>query len=187
MLLLSGSTNDYCRSGCQSGFGTCSGGSNPSSIVVSRSTRPTSTRSAIPSSSHAPVSNNGRCGALYGGQTCQGSSYGNCCSQYNYVRTLCIRRYTAHCFQCGKTNAHCTTSTSSSRSSTVRPSATSSSIPRPSTTRSSTVRVSSTSSRARLRPRLPSQSPRMLVAVLGSEVRPAKVVDGETAAASIST
>lgn len=88
MLLLSGWTKDYCQSGCQPGFGTCSGGFNPSSIVVSRSTLPTSTRSATPSSSQAPVSNNGRCGALYGGQTCQGSSYGNCCSQYNYVRTL---------------------------------------------------------------------------------------------------
>jgi hypothetical protein len=39
----------------------------------------------------------------------------------------------------------------------------------------------------RLRPRLPSQSPRMLAAALDLEVRLAKVVNGETAAASIST
>ncbi|OAL52673.1 hypothetical protein IQ07DRAFT_490147, partial [Pyrenochaeta sp. DS3sAY3a] len=31
-----------------------------------------------------PVSKNARCGQAFGGQTCQGSKWGNCCSQYNY-------------------------------------------------------------------------------------------------------
>ncbi|KAF1829916.1 hypothetical protein BDW02DRAFT_462244, partial [Decorospora gaudefroyi] len=31
-----------------------------------------------------PVSTNARCGSQYGGQTCQGSVFGNCCSQYGY-------------------------------------------------------------------------------------------------------
>ncbi|KAF2025907.1 hypothetical protein EK21DRAFT_26115, partial [Setomelanomma holmii] len=31
-----------------------------------------------------PVSQDARCGAIFGGQTCLGSLWGNCCSQYNY-------------------------------------------------------------------------------------------------------
>ncbi|KAH7355474.1 hypothetical protein BKA66DRAFT_385830, partial [Pyrenochaeta sp. MPI-SDFR-AT-0127] len=31
-----------------------------------------------------PVSQNARCGTSFGGQTCLGSQWGNCCSQYGY-------------------------------------------------------------------------------------------------------
>ncbi|KAF2752273.1 carbohydrate-binding module family 18 protein, partial [Sporormia fimetaria CBS 119925] len=34
-----------------------------------------------------PVSRNARCGNGFGGQTCLGSRYGNCCSQYSYCGT----------------------------------------------------------------------------------------------------
>ncbi|KAH7356170.1 hypothetical protein BKA66DRAFT_400422, partial [Pyrenochaeta sp. MPI-SDFR-AT-0127] len=35
-------------------------------------------------SGRKPVSRNARCGKGFGGQTCQGSKWGNCCSQYGY-------------------------------------------------------------------------------------------------------
>ncbi|KAF2826356.1 hypothetical protein CC86DRAFT_257492, partial [Ophiobolus disseminans] len=38
------------------------------------------------------VSKNARCGAQFGGQTCKGSTYGNCCSQHSY---------------CGSTDSYC--------------------------------------------------------------------------------
>ncbi|KAF1847214.1 carbohydrate-binding module family 18 protein, partial [Cucurbitaria berberidis CBS 394.84] len=31
-----------------------------------------------------PVSTKARCGPSFGGQTCLGSRWGNCCSQYSY-------------------------------------------------------------------------------------------------------
>ncbi|EAT88523.1 hypothetical protein HBI56_127470 [Parastagonospora nodorum] len=31
-----------------------------------------------------PVSKNARCGEKFGGATCQGSKWGNCCSPYGY-------------------------------------------------------------------------------------------------------
>ncbi|KAF1946371.1 hypothetical protein EJ02DRAFT_330143, partial [Clathrospora elynae] len=43
-----------------------------------------------------PVSTNGRCGSQYGGQTCQGSGFGNCCSQYGF---------------CGSTKGYCVATT----------------------------------------------------------------------------
>ncbi|KAF2191086.1 carbohydrate esterase family 4 protein [Zopfia rhizophila CBS 207.26] len=69
-----GSTSDYCGSGCQPEFGTCgtSGTSAPA---------PTAT---------GQVSTDGKCGS--NGATCQGSEFGNCCSQYGW---------------CGSTVDHC--------------------------------------------------------------------------------
>ncbi|KAF2850787.1 carbohydrate-binding module family 18 protein, partial [Plenodomus tracheiphilus IPT5] len=46
----------------------------------------------VPSAPSAPISQNARCGASFGGQTCQGSKYGNCCSNHNY---------------CGSSDDHC--------------------------------------------------------------------------------
>ncbi|KAH7383774.1 hypothetical protein BKA66DRAFT_549232, partial [Pyrenochaeta sp. MPI-SDFR-AT-0127] len=89
-----GKTDAYCSTGCQSSFGSCTGGSSPP-VAGQSSTLLSSTRSATASAPSAPVSNNGRCGSSFGGQTCQGSSYGNCCSSYNY---------------CGKTDTHCKSS-----------------------------------------------------------------------------
>ncbi|KAF1968220.1 hypothetical protein BU23DRAFT_515106, partial [Bimuria novae-zelandiae CBS 107.79] len=39
-----------------------------------------------------PVSKNARCGSKFGGATCQGSKWGNCCSQNGY---------------CGSSKDHC--------------------------------------------------------------------------------
>ncbi|KAF2823788.1 hypothetical protein CC86DRAFT_468803, partial [Ophiobolus disseminans] len=102
-----GSTDGYCGKGCQEGFGTCKG--SASSIRVS-STPPVKTTTPVPSANTSPtriassaapastlkVTTNARCGSAYDaspkGQTCQGSKYGNCCSQYSY---------------CGSTDAYC--------------------------------------------------------------------------------
>ena len=61
-----GSTSGYCSptAGCQPLFGTCG----------------------------LPVSLDGSCGTGPGGVTCDGSSFGNCCSQYGY---------------CGDTDTYC--------------------------------------------------------------------------------
>ncbi|KAF1847276.1 carbohydrate-binding module family 18 protein, partial [Cucurbitaria berberidis CBS 394.84] len=70
--MLSGSTTTHCGTGCQQAYGTC-GSSTPSK----------------------PVSTNARCGSKYGGQTCQGSVFGNCCSQFDF---------------CGSTKDYCSAS-----------------------------------------------------------------------------
>jgi peptidoglycan/xylan/chitin deacetylase (PgdA/CDA1 family) len=57
-----GSSGDHCGTGCNSSFGTCSGGG---------------------STPAKPVSTDGSCGSQ-GGKTCAGSSFGNCCSQYGW-------------------------------------------------------------------------------------------------------
>jgi hypothetical protein len=86
-----GKTTAYCGSGCQSKFGTCSNGvlSSTRSSSPSSSTR---TSSASPSLPTQPVSSNARCGAGFGGQTCKGSQWGNCCSKN---------------FFCGSTDDYC--------------------------------------------------------------------------------
>lgn len=60
-----GTGSVYCGAGCQTPFGTCDGEGN--------------------------VSVDGTCGGA-GGQTCQGSEFGNCCSEYGY---------------CGSTSVYC--------------------------------------------------------------------------------
>lgn len=72
-----GTTNAYCGSGCQPQFGSC-GISDPS---PSDPSQPSPTK----------VSRDGLCGRK-SGQTCRGSGFGDCCSQYNY---------------CGGTSAYC--------------------------------------------------------------------------------
>ncbi|KAF2865856.1 hypothetical protein BDV95DRAFT_599244 [Massariosphaeria phaeospora] len=88
-----GTTADYCGTGCQSTFGTCGTSGGVSSAVSS--VRPVTTRtSAAPApSSTNKVSADGTCGGTTG-NTCQGSSFGNCCSQYGW---------------CGSTTGHCGT------------------------------------------------------------------------------
>ena len=97
----SGSTTPYCGTGCQQGYGTCnrlassSSSSRPASSSSSSSSSSSykpasSTRisSAAPSSTQR-VSTNARCGSLNGatgGYTCLGSAFGDCCSQFSYVR-----------------------------------------------------------------------------------------------------
>lgn len=70
-----GSTSAYCGAGCQPPFGSCSSGSSSSAPPP-----PTST---------LRVSVDGSCGS---GVTCQGATYGNCCSQY---------------FFCGSASTYC--------------------------------------------------------------------------------
>ncbi|KAG9239357.1 carbohydrate esterase family 4 protein [Amylocarpus encephaloides] len=103
-----GSTADYCGTGCQSGFGTCTGsGSTAMRPVISTSkpssklstpSKPTSTFKSNSSStkptSTTPaqsISTDGSCSSTV---TCKGSTFGNCCSQYSY---------------CGSTSAYCGT------------------------------------------------------------------------------
>jgi peptidoglycan/xylan/chitin deacetylase (PgdA/CDA1 family) len=73
-----GSTTGHCGSGCNSSFGTCSGGGSS----------PAPAPAPAPAK---PVSNDGTCGSQ-GGATCAGSTFGNCCSQYGW---------------CGSTAGHC--------------------------------------------------------------------------------
>ncbi|RYN85302.1 hypothetical protein AA0120_g8901 [Alternaria tenuissima] len=79
-----GSTKDYCETGCQVGFGSC----KKAPISSTKPTVSTATGLAPSASPKQPISKNARCGAGFGGQTCQGSKWGNCCSQYFYVRYL---------------------------------------------------------------------------------------------------
>lgn len=100
-----GSTVEYCGAGCQSGYGTCS--SSP----------------APPASKK--VSKDGSCGGKKG-QTCLGSIFGNCCSQYGY---------------CGSTSTYCGTSCNKAfgTCSGRRPSSTSNSRPTQTSSQSSSV------------------------------------------------
>ncbi|KAF3037815.1 hypothetical protein E8E12_006794 [Didymella heteroderae] len=73
-----GSSNSHCGAGCQNAFGVCSG--------------PTPTGTAPLPTSTLKVSLNGACGGNTG-QTCSGSTFGTCCSEYGY---------------CGSTDVYCT-------------------------------------------------------------------------------
>ncbi|KAF7447126.1 Keratin-associated protein 5-4 [Pyrenophora tritici-repentis] len=81
-----GSTSAYCGTGCNSKFGSCA------RVQTTSSTRPASTKASSSSSAARPastgkVSTNARCGYMYGateGFSCQGSKFGDCCSEYSY-------------------------------------------------------------------------------------------------------
>lgn len=73
-----GSSADHCSAGCNSAFGTCTGGGS-------------TTPAPAPSTPAKKVSTDGTCGSQ-GGATCAGSTFGNCCSQYGW---------------CGSTSGHC--------------------------------------------------------------------------------
>ncbi|GKT47910.1 chitin deacetylase ARB_04768 [Colletotrichum spaethianum] len=96
-----GSTTEHCGTGCQSAYGTCNSGSNPSSSAAPASSgTPASSGGATRASSTNPaaatntkISTNGQCGGT-GGLNCLGSTFGDCCSPYNY---------------CGNTTDHCGT------------------------------------------------------------------------------
>ncbi|KAF2006993.1 carbohydrate esterase family 4 protein [Amniculicola lignicola CBS 123094] len=97
-----GSTTDYCGTGCQASFGTCGTAATSTSVKPS-STIPTSTRAPTPSTITNKVSTDGTCGGTTN-FTCQGSSFGNCCSQYGWCGTT-----TDHCGTgCQKTFGTCT-------------------------------------------------------------------------------
>jgi len=83
-----GSTTAYCGTGCQSAFGSCTG----TGTSTSRPATSTVRSSAAPSST-LKVSTDGTCSGT-SGNTCLGSTFGNCCSQYGY---------------CGSTTAYCGT------------------------------------------------------------------------------
>lgn len=75
-----GSTSIYCGTGCQPGFGTCGG----TGTITSSAATPTGTKTVSP---------DGMCAGT-NQYTCQGSVFGNCCSQYGW---------------CGSTTGHCGT------------------------------------------------------------------------------
>ncbi|KAJ8110503.1 hypothetical protein OPT61_g6675 [Boeremia exigua] len=64
-----GSSDSHCGAGCQNAFGVCSG--------------PTPTGTAPLPTSTLKVSLNGACGGSTG-QTCLGSTFGSCCSEYGF-------------------------------------------------------------------------------------------------------
>jgi hypothetical protein len=68
-----GTTSGHCGSGCQTGYGVCTTSSPPVAATASK------------------VSTDGSCAGSKG-LTCQGSAFGNCCSQHGY---------------CGKSSAYC--------------------------------------------------------------------------------
>jgi hypothetical protein len=84
-----GSTSAYCSTGCQPRFGDCKKLAPASSTRTSTRSSSTGFRtvpiaSRISSSRPAAtqsVSTNARCGPAFGGKTCLGSRWGNCCSQ----------------------------------------------------------------------------------------------------------
>jgi hypothetical protein len=77
-----GSTTDYCDTGCQSAFGLC-GNETLSASATSSSAGAAATK----------VSNDGACGGTTG-ETCLGSTFGNCCSTNGW---------------CGSTTDYCST------------------------------------------------------------------------------
>ncbi|WQF76399.1 Putative chitin-binding, type 1, NodB domain, glycoside hydrolase/deacetylase, beta/alpha-barrel [Colletotrichum destructivum] len=152
-----GSTSGHCGTGCQSAFGTCNAGSSSSAGSSASSSTGSSSRSssaaaggsstasstgALPTSSLL-ASINGECGGL-NGRTCLGTSFGNCCSQYDY---------------CGNSAAHCGTGcksafgTCNAGSSSSAGSSVSSSAGTPASSAAST-RVSSTNPAAATNTRL---------------------------------
>ncbi|OHE98733.1 chitin binding protein [Colletotrichum orchidophilum] len=94
-----GNTPAHCGVGCQSAFGTCNSTSSSSSSTGASSSGSASVSGSATSSSSgvlpstSVISTSGQCGAA-AGQSCLGSTFGNCCSVYNY---------------CGSTPAHCGT------------------------------------------------------------------------------
>ncbi|KAJ8117835.1 hypothetical protein OPT61_g1055 [Boeremia exigua] len=88
-----GSTTDHCGTGCQSGFGNCGGNGAVTSKAPTSTVKPTTSAAATPTGTTSKVSTDGTCAGT-GKQTCLGSTFGNCCSQYNY---------------CGSTTDHCNT------------------------------------------------------------------------------
>lgn len=88
-----GSTTAYCGTGCQTGFGTCTG-ANPVTTPKASSTKKVATPTPTPSKAATKKpSTDGTCGGAKG-FTCTASAFGKCCSQYGY---------------CGSTTAHCGT------------------------------------------------------------------------------
>lgn len=85
----------HCGKGCQRDFGDCHNGSirdlySHESASVMQIAR---TSSRVPTSYSTPaVSKNGRCGAAFGGVTCNESQWGSCCSKDSV---------------CGSTKDHC--------------------------------------------------------------------------------
>lgn len=91
-----GSSKDHCGTGCNSAFGTCTGSVTTSkaasSVRAVSTTKPASSRvsSAPVSTPSQVISTDATCGGAKG-QTCLGSTFGQCCSVGGW---------------CGSTNAY---------------------------------------------------------------------------------
>ncbi|KAI0528113.1 carbohydrate esterase family 4 protein [Xylaria bambusicola] len=83
-----GSSIDYCGTGCNPQFGTCTNGDSP---LPGDDPLPTTTTSGTSPTGTPKVSIDGSCG---NGVTCDGSGFGTCCSQYGF---------------CGSTDDYCGT------------------------------------------------------------------------------
>ncbi|KAH3976071.1 hypothetical protein HBH98_042480 [Parastagonospora nodorum] len=95
-----GSTINHCdsKTGCQASWGSCSSASSPAAT--------------------SKISKNGKCSGD-SGATCQGSTYGNCCSQYGYCGST-----TAYCGKnCNPLFGACSSSPSSALAVSLSPSA----------------------------------------------------------------
>lgn len=75
-----GKSTDHCGTGCNPLFGTCTSTNPPASSVKPVSTAPPA------STPTGKVSTDGTCGGT-NAQTCKGSTFGNCCSQYGWCGT----------------------------------------------------------------------------------------------------
>lgn len=80
-----GSTTDYCGTGCNPLGGSCTSSGTPTTTTSAPASTSTSTLT---------VSDDATCGGTTK-KTCQGSTFGNCCSQYGY---------------CGSTTDYCSAS-----------------------------------------------------------------------------
>lgn len=88
-----GSTSAYCGTGCQSGFGTCGSTTTTSSSSASSAVVDAQPTSTPTSGAALTVSTDATCGGT-SGNTCKGSTFGNCCSVNGW---------------CGSTSAYCGT------------------------------------------------------------------------------
>jgi hypothetical protein len=82
----SGNSTDYCGDGCVSDYGLCDSTESQLSVVPSTSSSLTSYAPTASSSSFG-ISEHGECGPSYN-QTCLGSIFGNCCSQFGFWYAL---------------------------------------------------------------------------------------------------
>lgn len=85
-------TDAYCGAGCQVSFGSCRGVTTTSANTATTRTASASTSSSVTINPPAlKISTNAKCG---NGLTCQGSSFGSCCSRNSWCGS--VSRCTSH-------------------------------------------------------------------------------------------
>jgi len=159
-----GTSNAHCDSGCQTGFGSCSGSSSSSTTSTTTTTKTktttttttttsktkttttTTTTTTTSSSTSLPTSTDGRCGKEFG-TVC---SNGLCCSKYGYCGTS-----NAHCDSgcqtgfgscSGSSSSSTTTTTTTTKTKTTTTTTTTTSKTKTTTTTTTTTTTSSSTS-----------------------------------------